>query len=256
MAEEEKSKLKGLRTLQSDIQESAKKGVSFGEITTSLEKGGDSRTKEETGRFSLVRLLLVSLVIAVLAGVGFGVFWLLVKKNQEAQPVSLGPKPILVSDEQIVANTDLESIKAALQTQVQVNHLLDISIAAEPAKFLSIINANPPGEFIDSLGNRFMLAKFSLINDWPILILSVNSYESAFAGIIKWEKNMGKDLNAIFNSGAGGDFQDKVIQNHDTRVSPVLIYSFINQNYLVITQNEEPLREIFRRFSSPQYLNE
>jgi len=35
-----------------------------------------------------------------------------------------------------------------------------------------------------------------------------------------------------------------------------LIYSFINRNYLVITQDEEPLKEIFRRFSSSQYLNE
>jgi len=101
-----------------------------------------------------------------------------------------------------------------------------------------------------------MLSKFYLSKDWPILILSIRSYESAFAGMLKWEKTMGQDLSAIFNSANAGDFQDKEIQNHDTRTNSVLIYSFINRNYLVIVQNEEPLKEIFRRFSSPQYLNE
>jgi hypothetical protein len=84
--------------------------------------------------------------------------------------------------------------------------------------------------------------------------------------MIKWEGNIVNDLKAIFPAPLETKFlmgfEDKEIQNHDTRVlndrdgNSVLIYSFINQKYLVIAQNEEPIKEIFRRFSLPQYLNE
>ncbi len=263
MSEQEKSELKGLRTLQTDAQEYMKKGVSFAEIAAEASKRQDLSSEKETTKISLKKIVLISIIIVIIIGVGLGSFWLFKKGEQEKQLASLAPKPILVSDQQIEAAADLKSIQSALKTPIRINSLLYISVAVKPEEFLKIIKAKPPQELTDSLADKFMLSKFYLSKDWPILIFKIRSYELAFAGMIKWEKEMSSDLGGIFSpSKPGFDFQDKEIQNHDTRVlndengNSVLIYSFINRNYLVIAQKEEPLKEIFRRFSSPQYLNE
>jgi len=256
MPEQEKNELKGIRTLQTDVQELEKKGISAADLATEMARRRSPAIKEETAKYSFKKIALILAIIIVIIGLGFGVFQLFFSKIQEKQPVSLIPKPILVSDQQVEAGADLNSIQSALKTPIRINNLLYVSMAMRPEEFFKIIKANPPSELTDSLTGGFMLSKFYLSKDWPILILSIRSYESAFAGMLKWEKTMGQDLSAIFNSANAGDFQDKEIQNHDTRTNSVLIYSFINRNYLVIVQNEEPLKEIFRRFSSPQYLNE
>jgi hypothetical protein len=254
-------KLKSIRTLQTDVQELSKKGISFADIATESEKRG-GLAAEEVSKFSLKKLSVIFITIVVIIGVGFGSFWLFNRRQQEKQAVSLLPKPILVSDQQVEAVADLNSIQSALKTPIRINNLLYISMTVKSEEFFKIIKANPPLELINSLDGRFMLSKFYLSKEWPILIFKIRSYESAFAGMIKWEKTISSDLTDIFSPSKPGDFQDKVIQNHDARVlndengNSVLIYSFINQNYLVIAQNEEPLKEIFRRFSLPQYLNE
>jgi len=268
MSEQEKSELKGLRTLQTDAQEYMKKGVSFAEIAAEASKRQDLSSEKETTKISLKKIALISIIIVIIVGVGLGSFWLFNRKEQEKQSVSLGSKSILVSDQQVEAGADLNSIRSALKTSVRLNNLLYISMVVKPEDFFKLIKANPPTELTDSLTDSppaggFMLSKFYLSKDWPILIFKIRSYELAFSGMIKWEKTMSDDLSEIFSpSKPGFDFQDKEIQSHDTRIlydengNSVLIYSFINRKYLVIAQNEEPIKEIFRRFSFPQYLNE
>jgi len=262
MPEQEKSELKSLRTLQTDTQEYMKKGVSFAEIAAETSKRQDLSSEKETTKISLKKIALISIIIVIIVGIGLGSFWLFYRKEQEKQPVSLSPKSILVSDQQVEAEADLNSIQSALKTPIRLNNLLYISMAMKPKEFFKIIKANPSLELTDSLTDEFMLSKFYLSKEWPILIFKIRSYELAFSGMLKWEKTISNDLGEIFSPPSSGDFQDKEIQNHDTRVlnnedgNSVLIYSFINRNYLVITQDEEPLKEIFRRFSSSQYLNE
>lgn len=261
MPEKDQSEIKGLRTLQTDVQELEKRGISFADIAAETEKRG-GLTARKTGKFSPQKIIIISLAIIVIVGLISGSLWLFIKNRQEDQSVSLGPKPILVSDEQVVA-TDLKSIQSALKTPIRLNNLLHVSMTMGSEEFFKTIKANPPLELTDSLTDRFMLSKFYLSRDWPILIFKIRSYELAFSGMIKWEKTMSSDLNEIFFPARPGySFQDKEIQNHDTRVlndesgDSVLIYSFVNRNYLVIVQNEEPIKEIFRRFFSPQYLND
>lgn len=262
MSEQEKSELKGLRTLQTDAQEYIKKGVSFAEIAAEASKRQDLSSEKETTKISLKKISLISIIIVIIVGVGIGSFWLFYRKEQEKQQVSLLSKPILVSDQQIEAKADLNSIQSALKTPIRLNNLLYISTAMKPEEFFKLIKANPPSELTNSLAEKFMLSKFYLSKEWPILIFKIRSYELAFVGMLKWEKAISNNLSEIFSPPSSGDFQDKEIQNHDTRVlydengNSFLIYSFINRNYLVIAQNEEPIKEIFRRFSLSQYLNE
>jgi len=217
---EQKSELKSIRTFQTDIQELEKKGISVADLAAEAEKTRGLAEKMSQN-FSAKKLIIISAGLIAIIIIGFGVFWLFNNKNQENQPISLVPKPILVGD-----------------TKVE-----DITPGIQASEFLKTIGADPPAELLDSLGGRFMAAKLYLTKEWTASIFSITNYESAFAGMLKWEKNL------------GGNFIDKEIQSHDTRESPTMIYSFVNQNYLVITGGEEPLKEVFHRFTSPQYLN-
>lgn len=259
----ENNKLKSLRTLQTDIQEMEKKGVSFADIAAAAEKKGGFVSRERK-KISLREISIIFFIIVIIVSIGVGSFLLFKKEKQKKEPVSLASRPILVSDQQVEASADLNSIQSALQAPIQINNLLYVSMAVKPAEFFKIIKANPPPELISSLDERFMLLKFYLSKEWPILLFKIRSYEPSFAGMIKWETSMLNDLGTIFSipDGTGFSVEDKEIQNRDARMlsdedgNPLLIYSFINRNYLIIAQNEEPIKEIFRRFSLPQYLNE
>ncbi len=270
MSDEDKSKIPALRTLKTDTAEFVEKGgVSLVDIATEEAKRSGLKYKEKTSKVSFRKIILIAIMIIVVIAIGFGGYWFFAKNQQEKQSTQLLAQPILAADDQIEIIIDpnnnqktLKDLQKALHGQIRPNHLLNIFIALDSREFLKIIGTNPPPEFPYSLDSRFMLAKFYLTKDWPILVFKIRDYDSAFAGIIKWERTIDQDLEEIFSlSPTSGDFQDKVIQNHDTRIlndkngNSVLIYSFINRNYLVLTTNEEPLKEIFRRFSLPQYLN-
>ncbi len=87
------------------------------------------------------------------------------------------------------------------------------------------------------------------------LIIKLDSFENAFPGMLLWESGMGKDLLPIINPGTNSAatnslFTDVTIQNKDARVlrdttgNTVLLYSFYDNNYLIITDNESSLRAI------------
>lgn len=268
--EEKKEATKGgipvLRTLKTDTADYIKeKKVSLIDIAAETAKRGGLKYGEEKNKAIFVKIIAIAAVIVIVAGAGLAGFSLFKKEQKKQQPVSALIKPIIVADDQIEANLDQGQIKAAIQSQIKPNHLLNILIAKKTGEFFSGLGINPPAGFLDSLDDRFMLAKFYLTKDWPILIFKIKSYDSSFAGMIKWEGAISEDLSDLFNLeniDYGKSFEDKEIQNKDTRVlkgkngNLVLIYSFINQKYLIITTGEEPLIETFRRFSSPQYLNE
>lgn len=270
MSDEDKSKIPALRTLKTDTAEFVEKGgVSLVDIATEEAKRSGLKYGERTNKFPFRKIILIAIMIVVVIGIGLGGYWFFTKNQQEKQSTQLLAQPILAADDQIEVSVDLENpqkflnnLQNALRSQIRPNHLLNVFVALDSREFLKTIGTNPPPEFPYSLDSKFMLAKFYLTKDWPVLVFKIRDYDSAFAGIIKWERTIGQDLEEIFFlSPTSGDFQDKVIQNHDARIlndkdgNSVLIYSFINRNYLVLTTNEEPLKEIFRRFSLPQYLN-
>lgn len=273
MSDEDKSKIPALRTLKTDTAEFVeKRGVSLVDIAAEEAKKGGLRSEERNNKVLFKKISLTAIVIVVVIAIGFGGYWFFTKNQQEEQSVQLLARPILAADDQIEVSVDLEepqkflnNLQNAIQSQIRPNHLLNVFVALDSGEFLKTIGTNPPPEFSYSLDSKFMLAKFYLAKDWPVLIFKIRDYDSAFAGIIKWERYIAADLQGLFLSSnlnnTNNFFEDKVVQNHDTRIlndkdgNSVLIYSFINRNYLVITTNEEPLKEIFRRFSLPQYLN-
>lgn len=275
------SKIPALRTLKTDTAEYVKKsGASLVSIAAEGAAASGGLKFREIKKKPAFKIIILSAVMVV-AGIGLILFFLFGKGKTEEPPQISLIKPILVSDEQVEIAVDfskgdnIEKIKKAVEKQTGVNKFLYIALVKQDGEqkrlagtqdFFQLIKADLPLGLIDSLDNKFMLAKFYLSKDWPILLFKIKSYEYAFSGMLEWEKKMSGDLAEVFSlnniSEIQGIFEDKEIQSRDTRLlkdkegNPVLFYSFINRDYLVITTNEEPLKEIFRRFSLPQYLNQ
>lgn len=288
--DEQNQKLPSVRTLKSDTADYvSRKGLSLAEITAEeaekegLKYGG---IEEQKPFWNAINIIIIAISALVIVGAGVGA-WLYFGGKTEA-PVEIPivrnlTKPFLLADDTFDVPIDISdedklsesllAIKNAIKKSYPLNKLLNISLfkragyteISVPAKdFFAVIGANPPLEFLDGVENNFLFMRFSSSKNWTALIFKVKDYNAVFPSMVKWEREMGESLkNIMETAGTQGElFKDKEVKNHDARIllakdgSPALAYSFINRKYLVITGGEEPLKEIFRRFSSPQYLNE
>lgn len=136
-------------------------------------------------------------------------------------------------------------------------------------EFLSLIAIKSPNALIRSLTPDYMLGIHSFRENHPFIILKTESYENAFAGMLAWEKNIGKDLEQLFSFNSEitdqdavnteqeftvkKEFEDILIKNKDARVlrgfdgEIILIYSIPNKETILITNSAETLTELFDR---------
>jgi len=133
--------------------------------------------------------------------------------------------------------------------------------------FLSLIGTTMPNALERSLSDKFLLGKYSGVNNNSgiFLIFQTTDYNQAYASMLAWEKTMANDLAKIFNMELpvsadgttqitpGKKWKDILINNKDVRVlygdtgEGLIYYAFTNKNDFVITNNIEALKEIMGR---------
>jgi hypothetical protein len=149
-------------------------------------------------------------------------------------------------------------------------------ILATTEEFLSFIGTSAPGSLIRSFNPEFMLGFLAQESQEPFLLIRLESFENAFAGMLDWEVSMNKDIGGFFsprslaienkddegggvslvNFDAEASFSDETYRNKDARVlknnrgETVLLYSFLDQKTLLIASNEGVLRAIMDRLIS------
>jgi len=276
--------VKGIRTFEDDIANYTKeKNFSILDIAAEEAKvrGLSFENPEEGGSFPWLKktIIIFFIVLLVSAGGYFGFVKPLLKRSNVVNnfiQITQGPiltdqkiEIIVSPDKREVFKRDLESALEEGQTEGNLTEISVVKISGERKtslnkdEFFSMVSAPMPQGLKDYLEKDFMLLSFSGMDNSPILVFKAKSYTYVFSEMLKWEKSLTDDLKAIFpnDSLTGNDsFADKYIQNHDARIAEKdgqidLAYAFINRKYLVITNNQEPLSEIFRRFSSVQYAN-
>ena len=139
---------------------------------------------------------------------------------------------------------------------------------------LPILTPNIPADLLRTLTGEYLLGVHTYDGTQAFLLLGVDSYEHAFAGMLQWERAMRGDLLPLFNreprpyipeegvatSSVGSvpqliqtGFSDKIIENRDTRVilntsgDILLLWAPLGPNLVVVTTNEYTLREIISR---------
>lgn len=140
--------------------------------------------------------------------------------------------------------------------------------------FFTLIAPDMPDSLLRTINPTYLLGVHVYNDNQPFLILSVDSYEQAYAGMLAWEPTMQQDLSPLFDytptvhipeenvATTTNDasqqltvtgFADSIVENHDARVIEnstgdiSLLWTFLDSNTLVITTNDATLREIISR---------
>lgn len=127
---------------------------------------------------------------------------------------------------------------------------------ATSQEFLAFMRARLPESAKRALDPRMTIGSVSTNTPEPFLILKSSNFDLLFTGMMTWESNIQFDLEPIFGiaSIAPASFRDAVRRNASTRIlydaegNEVLLYSFIDQDTVVITTSSEALSAIVSQF--------
>ncbi len=126
------------------------------------------------------------------------------------------------------------------------------------SEFLRTLESQAPGSLVRAFDPPFM---FGALGKSTFLIIKLSSFENAFAGMLSWEKNLGQDIGPLFataellkNIPPESVFTDITDKNKDVRVlalenQPILLYSFLDNNMLIITDSFESFRTLIDRLT-------
>lgn len=135
---------------------------------------------------------------------------------------------------------------------------------ATTREFLTALGSGAPDELLRALESQFFFGFHAVDENAPVLVIPVNSYERAFAGMLEWEKTMNSGLSPLFTpvvstvTGTDGiptqnTFKDIVMRNYDVRAlydtenQVQLYYAFPTRNVLIIAESPYSFVEILSR---------
>jgi hypothetical protein len=150
------------------------------------------------------------------------------------------------------SNTTLGSITQVLLqdsgktiTQQELIQRLDLSL---PEQFVRLL----------SNGDKYMVGMHITDRNVPFILLTTTAYENSFATMLEWESVAERELRPFFNSPGSRTLKrdpgNIVIKNINARVirdedkNIRLLYSFLDEEALLITNNINTLTEVARRY--------
>ena len=245
-----------------------KRGTTISSIITAEKmKGGD---EEPAPRSPAPRRwpLLVGAALFLILGAGAigGVVWFEMQPKASA-PAMAGIIPV---NHSVTLSTDgatpLTDLLAGAKSSAQMNlgeiEAINLTTGSTSESVQDILTAlGAPNELVrNATGVVVGLHAFDHVA--PFLIIPVSAYDRAFAAMLAWEPTMGTSLGSFFAPPGAPmgitshppalSFTDLVSDNLDTRESqsawPIL-YAFPRQDLLVITTNENTLKEIMTRLT-------
>lgn len=141
------------------------------------------------------------------------------------------------------------------------------------AELFDIIESRAAGSLIRSFENLTMIGA---LGESRFMVIKLTSYENAFAGMLSWEGMMAEDLVPVFGNAERlkaiapeSVFNDVIVRNKDVRVlstdainiqenatttsnippETVLLYTFFDNNVLIITEDTATLQTLMERLT-------
>jgi len=261
----------------------------------------ESEAKPEKDLVTKNLFIVVFSIALIIAGSLSG--WFFYKNSKEIKQVSsVGALPsiIFANTELQIALSTRDNVVFALENHpevttarvdAKVGGILHIYLVSEGVSLLKDrkmsvsnvlrwFNPPPPDQFIRSLQKEYMVGfhkRDSISPAAPFFILTTDSFENTFRGMLDWEEVMQDSLSPLFepylepnvitNSTSTNIvvrapvvlpslFRDAVVKNIDTRRmrdgggNVVLLYAFPNAKTVIITTNEETLLKVFSLLSA------
>ena len=267
--EEEDIHLKQIRTFQGDVAEALQKQkdslVSI-QRAEQIKRGPVSSDSQNNSkrRLELFYLILGSLVLFILGGVGawYG-YTEYIRKS--ATPIAEAPaNRFISSDDEVnlnLTNASRETLIRVISdaiSNVPEGKLRHINSTLTTSEFLTALESKAPGNLVRAFDPLFMFGAYS---QSTFIIIKLSSFENAYDGMLTWEPNLSRDIGPLFatamllrSAPPEASFGDLIDQNKDIRVltlggQPVLLYTFLDNNILIITDNLETLRTLLDRLT-------
>lgn len=151
-------------------------------------------------------------------------------------------------------------------------------------EFFTHVGTRMPPSLMRTFHTEFMLGVHAFNFNQPFLVFTIQSFDNAFAGMLRWEESMEEDLSFLIVSRASPSselststatttfavsardilearsaFVDDVIENRDVRYIPNddgsmrLMYSFPDRNTLLITTSKETFLEVLERLNRARF---
>lgn len=131
------------------------------------------------------------------------------------------------------------------------------------SQFFSVLNMSTPPELLRALLPDYMIGTYLYDKGSLFLIIHGTAHDYLLTGMLAWEPNLFDDMKALFAIDTSSIskaqlqhmvFSDAVISNRDARAvldadkKPLLYYSFLDQNTIIIATDSKTLGEAVRRF--------
>ena len=157
------------------------------------------------------------------------------------------------------------TIQTGMMDNIYITQGTSTSETRLPSKmFLSAIGAHVTPDFSNALVSDFMVGIYSYDQQNLFLVLRGTQHDFMLSGMLQWEPYLIQDLAPLFGIDTSGNsaylldapFVETLIENHDTRAildvnkKPVLFYSFLDENTVIITNNSKTLTEAVRRINN------
>lgn len=271
--EEERAmfELPRIRTYASDMSRAIKaRGESLASIVNKEQTREQKNTQTQTTSALTPRriLLIAGTAVLILAGLGVFIGSVLFSPSDEVTTLNTG---IIFTNEVFTISTqgnagplidqlaDIRERENLLLGEIMRVDLIENGtpiVGAELADRLSL-----PSALAREVG-EVMVGIHAFDRNQPFIILRVGTYDRSFGAMLGWERDMARALGDFFAPVDASQstpppltFTDEVVRNVDVRRSeeswPIL-YTFLQQDLLVITTNEFTLREITTRLGAVQ----
>jgi len=241
---------------------------------------GEMSPPEHTGRERTVLLVVGAILLLVLGGTGgWYTYQEFIKKTTLPAPtVSLNRFVSVLEESKLEVSSTTprsnliklirEKTDASLPSG-EIRHIvLQESTSAESSlistqTLMRNLETRAPSSLIRNFDELFMLGTIGTETQSNFLIIKLASYENVFAGMLAWENHIAQDIGPLFQTSdqlrdipSPNTFTDIITRNKDARAlldplgEVVLLYSFLDNNTMIITDNLEALRVIITRLNA------
>jgi hypothetical protein len=219
------------------------------------------------------RILLLSTIILVGGGLGVAAAVFVTSRSTPPEPTVTLESPLtipslLTTDTKLAVELGLDreqfytSLLALMRTSTEplVQYYPTAGtpervIPATTEEIMAVVAPQAPRSFIRSLGTPVMFGSVKQTKVEPFIILQSSNFDTAFAGMLAWERTMTSDLAPLFSEQITPlmQFSDAITNNRAIRIlkdemgNEGLVYAFVNKNLILITTSTEALSVLIDR---------
>ncbi|MCE9548896.1 hypothetical protein K8Q98_00645 [Candidatus Nomurabacteria bacterium] len=222
------------------------------------------------------KFFMFASVLFILLAASVLVFLIISRKEIGTVPVDMQFSPIIFTDQtSFLEVAGLDKSKIALDIYNQVNmsvvktggvegiYLTENKKIVNLSRFFDLIKSSIERDKLMFFSSNFLMGSVNQDTRDLFILLPVNSFADAFNVMRTWETKMFSDLYLFFKIPLSSttnylltkDFTDGIIQNKNARVlyddsnNIVLMYVFLDDDSILITNTENATREIMSRLA-------